>query len=252
MIRNKVKNMSYDLVAKGVRNMRGVKLSEMIISQNEDLKNEKVAGWTIGSRSGSKNIERGKMRLMKIWGQMPQTIKAKTSVAEWQVREGMEVGYQITFRGKEIERIYKQILLVGWPRVSPQNVKKDPSIAVEKEEAKREQAKTEVVRVKEREGGRTDVIVQVGYLPQEDLAGSYLLMSDWTMSEVVEREWEPEWKLEGLELDEIVEELREIKIQDAGMKWVTRWKIEKNIWEKEEKEEHSIGRFIRAYFKIPE
>ena len=82
MIRNKVKNMSYDLVAKGVRNMRGVKLSEMIISQNEDLKNEKVAGWTIGSRSGSKNIERGKMRLMKIWGQMPQTIKAKTSVAE--------------------------------------------------------------------------------------------------------------------------------------------------------------------------
>ena len=36
MIRNKVKNMSYDLVAKGVRNMRGVKLSEMIISQNKE------------------------------------------------------------------------------------------------------------------------------------------------------------------------------------------------------------------------
>lgn len=44
MIRNKVKNISYDLVAKGVKRLRRVKLSEMIISQNEDLKNERIAG----------------------------------------------------------------------------------------------------------------------------------------------------------------------------------------------------------------
>lgn len=55
-------------------------------------------------------------RLTKITGQKPASRKAKQSIANFKLREGSDVGYQVTLRGKRMEDFFNKLVNVALPR----------------------------------------------------------------------------------------------------------------------------------------
>lgn len=55
-------------------------------------------------------------RLTKITGQRPVTRKAKVSIATFKLREGDEVGYQVTLRGGRMNDFLNKLLDIALPR----------------------------------------------------------------------------------------------------------------------------------------
>ncbi|HPC34120.1 MAG TPA: 50S ribosomal protein L5 [Candidatus Absconditabacterales bacterium] len=69
---------------------------------------------SIVTRKGHKDFEEFEKNLAKITGQKPRIVKAKKSISNFKLREGMPVMLQSTLRGNRaldfIERLYKLIL----------------------------------------------------------------------------------------------------------------------------------------------
>jgi len=55
-------------------------------------------------------------RVTKITGQKPAVKKAKQSIANFKLREGSDVGYQVTLRGKRMEDFFNKLVNVALPR----------------------------------------------------------------------------------------------------------------------------------------
>lgn len=55
--------------------------------------------------------------LMKITGQKPQVRLAKKSVSNFKLREGMEVGYRVTLRGKRMYEFLDRLINTATPRI---------------------------------------------------------------------------------------------------------------------------------------
>jgi len=70
----------------------------------------------IGSTSDAKKVELIENRLNKITGQKPAVKKAKQSIAAFKLREGSDVGYQITLRGSRMENFFDKLVNVALPR----------------------------------------------------------------------------------------------------------------------------------------
>jgi large subunit ribosomal protein L5 len=70
----------------------------------------------IGSVSDPKRVELIENRLNKITGQKPAVRKAKQSIASFKLREGSDVGYQITLRGSRMENFFDKLVNVALPR----------------------------------------------------------------------------------------------------------------------------------------
>ncbi|MFH0846115.1 MAG: 50S ribosomal protein L5 [Patescibacteria group bacterium] len=71
----------------------------------------------MGSSSGDKNkVEIIQDRLAKITGQKAAVRKAKKSVAGFKVREGENVGYQVTLRGERMFGFLDKLIDVAFPR----------------------------------------------------------------------------------------------------------------------------------------
>ena len=68
-------------------------------------------------RDNPKALEAACGDLMKITGQKPIVTKAKKSIANFKVREGMNVGAKVTLRGARMEEFMDKLVSVALPRV---------------------------------------------------------------------------------------------------------------------------------------
>ncbi len=62
-------------------------------------------------------VENVEKTLNKITGQKPVRTKAKTSISNFKVREGMEVGVMVTLRGARMYDFLEKLIKVTFPRV---------------------------------------------------------------------------------------------------------------------------------------
>lgn len=70
----------------------------------------------VGSIKDKKKVELIQDRLSKITGQKPAPRGAKTSIANFKVREGDTVGFQVTLRGKRMYDFLDRLLNIALPR----------------------------------------------------------------------------------------------------------------------------------------
>mgnify|MGYP002899628293 CR=1 FL=1 len=69
------------------------------------------------SKGNAKEIEAICKDIATITGQKPITTKARKSVANFKVREGMTVGIKVTLRGKMMYDFYDKLVSIALPRV---------------------------------------------------------------------------------------------------------------------------------------
>lgn len=65
----------------------------------------------------SNYVENVEKTLTKITGQKPVRTKSKTSISNFKVREGMEVGVVVTLRGPRMYHFIEKLVKVTFPRV---------------------------------------------------------------------------------------------------------------------------------------
>ncbi len=68
-------------------------------------------------KDNAKSIQTTQNELKQITGQLPIICKAKKSVANFKVREGMTVGLKVTLRGKRMYDFYDKFVSIALPRV---------------------------------------------------------------------------------------------------------------------------------------
>ena len=66
---------------------------------------------------GKANFEKAEKELTVIAGQKPVRCKAKKSVANFKVREGMETGLKVTLRGNRMYEFLDRLISLAFPRV---------------------------------------------------------------------------------------------------------------------------------------
>ena len=69
------------------------------------------------AKENAKAIDAIMADLMKITGQRPMICKAKKSVANFKVREGMNIGVKVTLRGERMYEFMDRLVNVALPRV---------------------------------------------------------------------------------------------------------------------------------------
>ena len=69
------------------------------------------------AKENAKAIDAIMADLMKITGQRPMVCKAKKSVANFKVREGMNIGVKVTLRGDRMYEFIDRLFNVALPRV---------------------------------------------------------------------------------------------------------------------------------------
>ena len=68
-------------------------------------------------KDNAKSIQIAQNEMKQITGQQPVTCKAKKSVANFKVREGMIIGLKVTLRGKMMYDFYDKFISIALPRV---------------------------------------------------------------------------------------------------------------------------------------
>lgn len=95
----------------GYKNLLAVpRLEKIVISMG-------VGKFATAGGEGKAKIEQAEKELGVIAGQKPVRCKAKKSVANFKVREGMETGLKVTLRGARMYEFLDRLLSVAFPRV---------------------------------------------------------------------------------------------------------------------------------------
>jgi large subunit ribosomal protein L5 len=68
-------------------------------------------------KDNAKMLETAVEELSQIAGQKPLVTKAKKSIANFKVREGMNVGAKVTLRGERMEQFFDKLVSIALPRV---------------------------------------------------------------------------------------------------------------------------------------
>ena len=68
-------------------------------------------------KDNAKALETAVAELTEIAGQKPQVTQAKKSIANFKVREGMNVGAKVTLRGARMEEFMDKLVNIAVPRV---------------------------------------------------------------------------------------------------------------------------------------
>lgn len=198
MLKERIKNLNIDLLAKDInsfKHKKKYKIDYVRIESNIDFKkfNKNISHELI--------VKRNKYKLIKIWGQESTWIKAKKSVAEWSLREGMIIGNMITLRGDfNLDRFYKLLFLISLPR--------DNKLLNNKKLINK---KTKTLRKIGIDGTNSE---------------SLIIINDWPMSDYMERHWSGE-----MSLDRQMEEIRELKLLGVGMNiWININSSSNNSW----------------------
>ena len=70
-----------------------------------------------GATANSKLIDVGADELTRITGQKPVATKARKSIAQFKVREGMPIGVMVTLRGERMYEFLDRLIAIALPRV---------------------------------------------------------------------------------------------------------------------------------------
>ena len=68
-------------------------------------------------KDNAKALENAVAELTQIAGQKPVVTKAKKSIANFKLREGMNVGAKVTLRGVRMEEFFDKLVSIALPRV---------------------------------------------------------------------------------------------------------------------------------------
>ena len=68
-------------------------------------------------KDNAKALETAVEELTQISGQKPLVTKAKKSIANFKLREGMNVGAKVTLRGERMEEFFDKLVSIALPRV---------------------------------------------------------------------------------------------------------------------------------------
>lgn len=68
-------------------------------------------------KDNAKSIQTAQNELKLITGQLPVLCKAKKSVANFKVREGMTIGLKVTLRGQMMNNFYDKFVSIALPRM---------------------------------------------------------------------------------------------------------------------------------------
>ena len=68
-------------------------------------------------KDNAKALETAVEELSQISGQKPLVTKAKKSIANFKLREGMNVGAKVTLRGERMEQFFDKLVSIALPRV---------------------------------------------------------------------------------------------------------------------------------------
>ena len=68
-------------------------------------------------KDNAKALESAVEELSQIAGQKPRVTKAKKSIANVKLREGMNVGAKVTLRGERMEQFFDKLVSIALPRV---------------------------------------------------------------------------------------------------------------------------------------
>ena len=68
-------------------------------------------------KDNAKALEVAVAELTQIAGQKPQVTQAKKSIANFKLREGMNVGAKVTLRGERMEQFMDKLISIALPRV---------------------------------------------------------------------------------------------------------------------------------------
>ena len=68
-------------------------------------------------KDNAKALESAVEELTQIAGQKPLVTKAKKSIANFKLREGMNVGAKVTLRGKRMEEFFDKLVSIALPRL---------------------------------------------------------------------------------------------------------------------------------------
>src|SRR5690349_24879194 len=95
----------------GYTNLMAVpKLEKIVISMG-------LGKYATAGGEGKANFEKAEKELTVIAGQKPVRCKAKKSVANFKVREGMETGLKVTLRGNRMYEFLDRMISLAFPRV---------------------------------------------------------------------------------------------------------------------------------------
>jgi large subunit ribosomal protein L5 len=86
------------------------KIEKIVISQG-------LGKFATAGGEGKSNFEKAEKELTLIAGQKPVRCKAKKSVANFKVREGMETGLKVTLRGNRMYEFLDRMISLAFPRV---------------------------------------------------------------------------------------------------------------------------------------
>ena len=91
-------------------NLEVPRLEKIVISMG-------VGKYAVAGGEGKAKIDQAEKELSVIAGQKPVRTKAKKSVANFKVREGMETGLKVTLRGNRMWEFLDRMLTLAFPRV---------------------------------------------------------------------------------------------------------------------------------------
>ena len=95
----------------GYKNLMAVpRLEKIVISQG-------LGKFATAGGDGKASFEKAERELTVIAGQKPVRTKAKKSVANFKVREGMETGLKVTLRGNRMYEFLDRMISLAFPRV---------------------------------------------------------------------------------------------------------------------------------------
>lgn len=95
----------------GVKNRFAVpRIEKIVISMG-------IGRFATEGGEGKAKIEKVEKELTTIAGQRPQRCRAKKSVANFKVREGMETGVKVTLRGARMYEFLDRMISLAFPRV---------------------------------------------------------------------------------------------------------------------------------------
>jgi large subunit ribosomal protein L5 len=95
----------------GVKNQYAVpRLEKIVISMG-------LGKFAVEGGDGKANFQQAEKELTIIAGQKPLRCKAKKSVANFKVREGMETGLKVTLRGNRMYEFLDRMITLAFPRV---------------------------------------------------------------------------------------------------------------------------------------
>ncbi len=95
----------------GYKNLFAVpRLEKIVISMG-------VGKFATAGGEGKANFDKAERELTVIAGQKPLRCKAKKSVANFKVREGMETGLKVTLRGNRMYEFLDRMISLAFPRV---------------------------------------------------------------------------------------------------------------------------------------